>query len=90
MAPMIAGGLAGLAAGVAPGINLVRQHEFPWWVDMIIPSVLYASSVLVGCGVWQGKNQFILWARILFGLQVFFFNVGGRAYEFWVGLDCAL
>lgn len=83
---MMLGALSGIVGSVTPGISLVRHGDFLSLLLIAIPFAVYAGSAWVGWELWRGRNRSLPWARLLFGLQSVFFDVGGVAYDFWMGM----
>ncbi len=84
---MILGGAAGVIGSTRA---LFKQEEWSPLLVVILSVVLHACTAWVGWGLWQGKGQFVRWAKVLFCMQAFFFNVGGYAYEFWNGVSARI
>jgi hypothetical protein len=81
---MLAGGAAGLV-GATP--LLFKQQEFSGWLLVTLAALLHAGTASVGWGLWRGEAQYLTWARIIFGMQSVFFNIGGITFDFWNGIS---
>jgi hypothetical protein len=48
-------------------------------------NLIYGWGIWTGVDLWRGKNQALLWARILFAMQILAITVPGFTYEFHTG-----
>jgi hypothetical protein len=87
---MMVGGAAGVVSSLRFAAYNAIQDQPSTLVVRLCAILLFGWTVWVGLGLWRGKAHSIWWAKVLFGMQVLFFNVGGFAYEFWNGLTARI
>lgn len=87
---LIIGGVVGIVIAIALEVRFLSIPGAPFFSPSIAIlgafNLIYGWSIWTGVDLWRGKSQALLWARILFAMQILAITVPGFRYEFNTGL----
>lgn len=86
---LILGGVVGIIVGLMEDVRFLSTPGTSFFSPSVaifgVFILIYGWAVWSGVDLWRGKSQALLWARILFAMQIFTITVPGFTYEFHTG-----
>ena len=86
---LIAGGVVGIIVALMADVRYLSIPGASFFSPSVaivgVFNLIYGWGIWTGVDLWRGKSQALLWARILFALQILAITVPGFTYEFHTG-----
>jgi uncharacterized membrane protein len=86
---LIIGGVVGIIVALITEVRFLSIPGAPFFSPSVaivgVFNLIYGWGIWTGVDLWRGKNQALLWARILFAMQILAITVPGFTYEFHTG-----